>query len=502
MNKNQDKNKGTKKKNNVEENLADLVLAFQKKKELSVKDIMDLLSCNRQSVYNYINRLKDRGLNIDSETRNRLSYYILNPADGSAVTEHYIQFSNDILRRYAVIQQLHKSALSPDQLYKLFLLSRDEEEQDESTKPDTDMEQPSDKKQRSAENLNTDKNPDPSEDPTYKLDKIPLDIAQSTFTNLIDKLDRDDEIRLEADGAYHATGRMIPLLHHFTDEELFILLDQLKTLPEGSPYHSQLQSIAKKLEILEASYDMSEVSSSNYLTYGKKHDVLSQISHSMRQLAKTNYREELIRVKYRPRTGDNEERKVLFQVGMVVYSVEKAALYLFGKEFTEDPVLAPVSDSIIEFSTIISLEDADNGNGKKEEKEDQKEKKDQKKKKDQKPKYPNNSYHSTEFQNIFSEMFSISMDTPVDVTVRFDLTANVKRKIQYLKDQRSNASITFFPEENQLEYTDTIRGLNDFANYLRQFGRSVHVIAPEELKQKMAVSVIRTLARYEEEDHE
>lgn len=58
------------------------------------------------------------------------------------------------------------------------------------------------------------------------------------------------------------------------------------------------------------------------------------------------------------------------------------------------------------------------------------------------------------------------------VKVRFDLEANVKRKIHYLKQHRSGASITYFPEENQLEYQDTIRGLGDFANYLRQFGRS------------------------------
>ena len=160
---------------------------------------------------------------------------------------------------------------------------------------------------------------------------------------------------------------------------------------------------------------------------------------------------------------------------MVIYSVEKAALYLFGKVFTEDPVLTPVSDSIIDLSTVTDFEET---------------------------KYPNNNYHSAAFQKIFSEMFSISVEEPVNVTVRFDLTANVKRKVQYLKQQRSGASIDFLPDENQLEYTDTIRGLNDFANYLRQFGKSVHVIAPAELKEKMEFSVDRTLSRYEEADHE
>lgn len=426
------------KKKNVEEKLADLIHAFKEKKELSVKDITDLLSCNRQSVYNYIDRLMDRGFAIDRRTKDRSVYFTLTWNDGSAVTENYTSLTDNILRKYMIVQQLHKAAASPKNLEDLFLLAPDELE------------------------------------PTYNPTKIPLDIASSTFKVLLNELDEEDEIRLDANGIYHATGRTIPILHHFTDEELFTLLDQLKTLPEGSPYHSQLRSIAKKLEILEASYDMGDVSSSNYVTYGKNHGILNQISLWMEKLSKTNYREKLLWIDYLPRT-EKQPKKVLFQIGMVIYSVEKAALYLFGKVFTEDPVLTPVSDSIIDLSTVTDFEET---------------------------KYPNNNYHSAAFQKIFSEMFSISVEEPVKVTVRFDLTANVKRKVQYLKQQRSGASIDFLPDENQLEYTDTIRGLNDFANYLRQFGKSVHVIAPAELKEKMEFSVDRTLSRYEEADHE
>ena len=94
------------------------------------------------------------------------------------------------------------------------------------------------------------------------------------------------------------------------------------------------------------------------------------------------------------------------------------------------------------------------------------------------------------------------LEEPLMVKVRFDLEANVKRKIHYLKQHRSGASITYFPEENQLEYQDTIRGLGDFANYLRQFGRSVHVIEPASLKDKMNFSIDRTLSRYEEDEYE
>ena len=45
---------------------------------------------------------------------------------------------------------------------------------------------------------------------------------------------------------------------------------------------------------------------------------------------------------------------------------------------------------------------------------------------------------------------------------------------------------------------DTIRGLNDFANYLRKFGYGCKVIEPKELKEKMIFSVKRALDRYNE----
>ena len=45
----------------VEEKLQTLIHAFYEQKELSAKDIQNLLVCNRASTYNYIERLKERG---------------------------------------------------------------------------------------------------------------------------------------------------------------------------------------------------------------------------------------------------------------------------------------------------------------------------------------------------------------------------------------------------------------------------------------------------------
>ena len=227
------------------------------------------------------------------------------------------------------------------------------------------------------------------------------------------------------------------------------------------------------MEVIETSYNLGASSNSSYLTYGRNHEMLSQIGQWMKKISDTGCTENLIRLEYTTRSGN--PLTVLFETGLIIYSIEKAKLYLLGKEFSEQPQLTANYDSIIDVSTITHAENTS---------------------------YPNNSYHSASYQRVFSEMFSVSLEKPMKVVVRFDLVANVKRKVLYLQQQRSQASITMYPDENQLEYTDTIRGLGDFANYLRQFGRSAHVIAPVELKEKMQFSVNRALARYEEESHE
>ena len=53
----------------VEEKLQTLIHAFYEQKELSAKDIQNLLVCNRASTYNYIERLKERGFELESTTR-------------------------------------------------------------------------------------------------------------------------------------------------------------------------------------------------------------------------------------------------------------------------------------------------------------------------------------------------------------------------------------------------------------------------------------------------
>ena len=99
------------KKKSVEEKLSDLVQAFHEKKELSVNEIIAVLSCNRQSVYNYIDRLRERGFTIECETKQRTAFYSLSQNEDFTSSEHYIPLTKNILRKYSIMQQLHKASI-------------------------------------------------------------------------------------------------------------------------------------------------------------------------------------------------------------------------------------------------------------------------------------------------------------------------------------------------------------------------------------------------------
>ena len=99
--------------NCTEIQLADLIQAFQERKELSVNDISELLSCNRQSVYNYIDRLGERGFELERKTQNRSVYFTLISDGTSTSLVPYIPLTDKILRKCSVVQNLQTAPATP-----------------------------------------------------------------------------------------------------------------------------------------------------------------------------------------------------------------------------------------------------------------------------------------------------------------------------------------------------------------------------------------------------
>ena len=102
-------------------------------------------------------------------------------------------------------------------------------------------------------------------------------------------------------------------------------------------------------------------------------------------------------------------------------------------------------------------------------------------------------------------MFSISTGKPFEVEVEFDHVFGILNKVKRLSEKRKHTSKVICINQ-KIIYRDTIRGLQDFAVFLRRFGRSCKVIKPVELIQLMDTSINRSLTRYEQlkesEEHE
>jgi predicted DNA-binding transcriptional regulator YafY len=185
----------------------------------------------------------------------------------------------------------------------------------------------------------------------------------------------------------------------------------------------------------------------------------------MRNLYKTN----LIQIEYQ--NTKDEIRKASFAVGLLFYSVETGSFYVLGKNLTKNRIESRRLDRLISVNTLPET---------------------------------NKEYAHKKYFKIYSEMFSAAYDnTAYHVKVLFQNYGNTYKRFTNLGNIREFASIRPIihrPEDCPYDYVyeDTLRGLNDFARYLRSFGRAVLAIEPAELTEKMKFTYARVISKYEE----
>lgn len=153
-------------------------------------------------------------------------------------------------------------------------------------------------------------------------------------------------------------------------------------------------------------------------------------------------------------------------VGLVVYVVDKDKLYLIGKVKREKFRIIDVED----ISGRIEID----------------------------KERPNNLFKSEEYIELSRDMFSISAEPKEHVVVEVKDFGSLRKKFETLCFHRNNAVIKEKNSETFI-YEDDIRGMSDFSKYLRRYGRSVKVIAPESLKKMMVDNIFRMEKRYREE---
>lgn len=294
-------------------------------------------------------------------------------------------------------------------------------------------------------------------------------VSESYLYKLLAEMLKNKEIKKEGN-LYFLNTETISATLSLTDTEMGKVAQNLSHIPKGHPYYEQLSSIHEKINLTLGNIDSNDLHLDHYIIFGRKHFTFDVIQKELKKLEKIDYPHKVLRVHYLTNAGI--ERSCLFATGMVVYTLEKDTLYLMGKNYSTEKKY----NMLIRLNQITYIEATTQ---------------------------EHTHFNSMEFQDIYNTMFSISVDEPVNVVVEFKNIFNIKKKLMQLCSQRPTAKRLRFVGDNII-YRDTIRGLSDFANYLRRFGRGCKVIEPQELKDMMTFSVERSLQRYleEEESHD
>lgn len=235
---------------------------------------------------------------------------------------------------------------------------------------------------------------------------------------------------------------------------------------EANPTDLELERLHEIAVILDSGFEDSNSFQTNdtYLIHGKRNQLSKETRNQLHTLLCMDYSDYQLNICYL--TNTNKQRSALFSIGLIVYSVEKNRMYLLGE--------TPAYKTIIPVDSIVSISMTTERN---------------------------HIYKSEEYQSIFQEMFSISVDEPEVVKIAFANEKFIYDKVRTLHSRRPASTMTLSQDQTQILYTDIIRGIPDFSNYLRQFGRGAVVLEPENLRQQMIYSAQKIIEAYREEFH-
>ena len=196
--------------------------------------------------------------------------------------------------------------------------------------------------------------------------------------------------------------------------------------------------------------------------HGKRNLIDSASKDLLNHFLLSSYKTNILSICYT--TNKDHQLTTDFAVGLIVYSIEKNKLYLLGE--------TPGHRTIIPLDSIIKFQNTE---------------------------HKNTIFNSSLYHQIYHEMFSISVEKPYDVRVRFANQPFIFEKVKNLHKNRSLSTFYLSDDSTEIIYTDTIRGISDFSNYLRQFGRSVIVDEPPMLREQMIHSAEMIITNYRKE---
>ena len=368
---------------------------------LSSTEAMEQLQVKRRSLFNILNRLRDKG-HVIKQSRGKL--HLVSEADS------YSEINKNIIRYWWILRILQENG-NPMTVEEMI-----------SAYPST------------------------LDGPVWCMDSLKTVIKEMCDYSLL-KEQSDKTYWL-----FHAPAQIV-----LTDNIAEELLLNIRNFKSGTPYADTLDQLY--IKIMDTCPDILILEEENkYYTQTRASSLSEAKIKSFQDFVCYPYDRYALDITYLSKK--NEKILYTIKVGLLIYSEEKDRFYILGST-NEDTILLNMERICDISSTSI----------------------------------PNDLFRCKSYLDMAEEMFDACADPLVHVKVHFDNVYNISEKLQRLCKLRKHATLTRISEQTLL-FEDDVRGLNDFANYLRRFGRSVTVIEPPELQEKIHFSVIRALERY------
>lgn len=276
-----------------------------------------------------------------------------------------------------------------------------------------------------------------------------------------------DKGMLQLVGKQYKLGWNAPKNIYLKDYEFEIIFQAIKENSQGYVYRKTLEDAAEQiLDTMQYKllYDESELQASGILME-KKQISDSVMDNLVRIFGKVDFRHNWLQINY---MIDEKATLRTIAVGMLLYSIDHAKVYLLGKEYFAD---GSEENTILDVQKIHSAVETTQEHA---------------------------EYLSSEFFEIYDEMYSISIEPCQDVEVVFDDVFNIREKVERLCHSRAYATMVL--ENGKIIYRDKIRGINDFAKYLRGYGMACTAIRPNSLVEIMYQSACRIYNLYQDEE--
>ena len=306
------------------------------------------------------------------------------------------------------------------------------------------------------------------------LNEIGLACSDSTLHSSLHSLKEQHMVssdRLSNTEVYRAVQTICPA----SEKEILAFRKKTKDNSAYSRiFFEPYNAVEKKAARICPDYPDTDRSKKTTMSSGKRNVLSEEQLEQLSDLELYDFRNYALSLSFRTSKGFRKSEEI--RIGLIVYSVETSRIYLIGKNTDDYYTVIPLD--AIDFRSISVCKEND-------------------------PPIINNIYNSHEFTAMKREMLNISTDKAQDVEVHFLRLRSIEDRLKRFETVRlldkNPAKLELNEDGTELVYTDRIRGLDDFARFIRRFGRAALVKSPPVLCGKLMQSSQKIIELYDED---